>query len=995
MTVPGPPSSPAPPSPPLPPAPPTRGGDEPPVPPPPVPGGGDGAAVPAAPLAGGPTAASRLRRFLVGQAGPGPCLALAVIALLAAFLATAGPREVTSMQNKALRQTLAQQTGGFGITAASSWQVTGSGPPVTAAQIQTMSGVMASYLRPPLVSPAWQRWAGLTTQLFGVLNPEPRAVLGGPPKLEIAYRTALAGNARLISGTLPRFATPTHLPFPLHTGQHAITLQAAVTAATARTFGLRPGSLVRLGRTPSMPASDPPILLSITGVLRPTGPSSTFWTTDPLLAAPSLYKPLNGPTLWFGGVLIGPDELPALQAAAVGASTAITWDFPLDTGGLTASQAPGMLAAMTSMTSGNAGEAALQATAAGQPGGPLGGASPLQNPPTLTANGTGVLSAFIAGQAAVGTTEALLLGGVAATTAILLLIGAAAVADAFRVELALARARGGSTGQIAGRVLGATAGAAGPALVVGIALAIVVVPDGGNTTGWVLAAIAAVIALTAPALLAAWQHRGLRSLAGTGRADLAVPRRSARRLVAESTAIVVVVGGVVALRVRGLAPGTGVDPYLVAAPVLIAVAAGLIAARAYPVPLRAVARVMAARRGTVGFLGVARSARARSVPLLPALALVVAMAVIALGGMVRAAVTSGQVTASWQQVGADAVVAAAGASTSISPAAQAALATAPGVRRASAVFLIPSGTSEAGNLLVGTTGAMPTGVIIVDPAQYAALVADTPWPAFPARLLAAPPAGQRGRTVPVIASPNVAATIRRGSRQLAFGGSQLTLRVAATASSTPALPGGGSFIILPAWVRSRLVGSAAPNTMLLTGADIDGRALRAVVARALPGGQITSRAAVLQAAAGSPVVHGSDLALEEAAGAAAACAVAAVLLGVLLAGRDRTGLGVWLTAMGMTARQARRLALLDALPLLLVAILGGELASLALGPLIGPGLDLSAFTGSSAPVSLRPDLVALITPAAGALILIMVAAAAQNALIRRRSGAVLRLDEGR
>jgi putative ABC transport system permease protein len=371
------------------------------------------------------------------------------------------------------------------------------------------------------------------------------------------------------------------------------------------------------------------------------------------------------------------------------------------------------------------------------------------------------------------------------------------------------------------------------------------------------------------------------------------------------------------------------------------------------------------------------------------------MAVIALGGMVRAAVTSGQVAASWQQVGADAVVNAAGASTSIAVAAQAAMAAAPGVQRASAVYVMAAEAPEAGNLLVGATGAMPTGVIIVDPAQYAALVADTPWPAFPARLLAAPPAGQRGGAVPVIASPSVAASIRGGSRQLAFDGSDLTLRVAATASSTPALPGGGSFVILPAWVSSRLIGSTMPNTMLLTGAHLDLRALRAVVARALPGGQIVSRAAALQAAAGSPAVHGSDLALEEAVGAAAACAVAAVLLGVLLSGRDRTRLGVWLSAMGMTARQARRLALLDALPLLLVAILGGELASLALGPLIGPGLDLSAFTGSSAAVSLRPDLVALIAPAAGALILIMAVAAGQNALIRRRAGAVLRLDEGR
>jgi putative ABC transport system permease protein len=923
-------------------------------------------------------AASRVRRFLSGDAGPGPWLALAVIALLAAFLAVAGPREITSLQNKTLRQTLAQ-AGGFSVSAASSWQLIGPGQAVTADQIQTMSGVMASYLRPPLVSPARQQWSGLTAPLLRVLNPAPQAVAFEPPQLEVAYRSALSGNARLVSGSMPQSATASS------TGAHAVTLQAAITEPTASRFGLKLGSLVDLGHLGSMPATNPPIVLQVTGIIKPTDPSSSFWTTDPLVAAPYLEDPTTHP-VWLGAMLIGPDELSALQTAVNGSIVNVLWEYPLTTTGLSASQAPGLLAAMSNVTSGNAGEAAVQVAGLG-----------LANPPSLAASGTGVLSAFIAGQAAVGTTDALMLAGVAAATAILLLIGAATRTDAFRAELALSRARGGSTAQLAARVLGATAGAAVPALAAGVALAIVAVPDGGNTTSWVLAAIAAAIALAAPALLAAWEHRGLRSLSGIGspgRADVAAPRRSARRLVIESTAIVVIVGGVVALRVRGLAPGAGVDPYLVATPVLIAIAAALVAARAYPVPLRALLRITAARRGSVGFLGIARSARARSVPMLPALALVVAMAVIALGGMVRAAVTSGQVSESWQQVGADAVVNAAGASTSISPAAQAAIAATPGVRRASAVFLISPGSPQAANLLVGATGALSVGVIIVDPAQYAALAADTPWPAFPARLLAAPPAGQRGGIVPVIASPRVAADIRGGSRQLAFEGSTVTLRAVATTSGTPALPGGGAFVILPTWASSRFIDDITPNTMLLTGAHIDFRALQAVVARKLAGGQIVSRAAALQAAAGSPIVHASDLALEDAAAAAAACAVAAVLLGVLLSGRERTRLGVWLAAMGMTARQARRLALLDALPLLLVAIVGGELASLALGPLIGPGLDLSAFTGSSAPVLLRPDAVALIAPAVGTLILIMVAAAVQNALIRRQTSAVLRLDEG-
>ena len=222
--------------------------------------------------------------------------------------------------------------------------------------------------------------------------------------------------------------------------------------------------------------------------------------------------------------------------------------------------------------------------------------------------------------------------------------------------------------------------------------------------------------------------------------------------------------------------------------------------------------------------------------------------------------------------------------------------------------------------------------------------------------------------------------------------------MAATTRGTPALPGGGPFVIIPAWAAPRLQAASLPNTVLLAGPGINVPDLRRVAGRVLPGSQVASRAQVVAAAAGAPLIRGSDLVLDESAAAAAGCALAAVLLGLLLAGRDRTRMAAWLTAMGMTARQGRRLAVLDALPLLLVAIVGAELAGALLGPLIGPGLDLSAFTGSSAPVLLQPDLVALIAPAAGAVIVVAVVAAAQDALTRRRGSTrngVLRFDESR
>jgi putative ABC transport system permease protein len=917
-------------------------------------------------------------RLLAGAPGPGPVLALALLALLGAFVATAGPRELTALRNTALQQTLASG-GSFDMTATTGWQL-GSPvrPPVTTPQISAMGGVMGSSFAPPLVSPAQQRWAGLTAPFRPFPDAPPQAIMAGRPVVEVVYRDALAAHTRLVSGSFPRTATQVR-----RAGAPAVILQAAVTPATAARFGLRPGSQLTLGSIPAMLTGDPALVLSITGIIRPAEPGSAFWTQDPALVTPATIPVGPDRYTWAGAVLVGPGEVAALQAACMGATVQLTWEYPLVTSGLTASQAPVMLARMTSLVTGNAGEAALQAAG-----------TQLQQPPAFSASGQNVLSSFIAGLAAVGTTDSLLLAGIIAAVALLLAVGCIVVTGAYSAELAMTRARGGSTGQLAARMLGPVAGAEGPALAVGILAGIAAVPGGGNTLSWLLTAMVAAVTLAAPPLLAVWQYRRLRPLAARARADdVGAGRRSWGRLVTEATVLVVTAGATVALRLRGLAPGATSDPYLSAAPVLVAVAAALAAAWLYPLPLRLLLRVTAARRGTVGYLGLARSARSRSLPLLPALAMVIALTVVALGGLIRTAVSSGQQAASWQQAGADALV----QGGAVSPRARQALAAVPGVRMEYPAFAAVANAPGSANLLAGGS-TVPVGVVVADPAQYAALVNGTPWPAFPAGLLAPPSAGRSGASgpVPVIASAAIASSARSRSGRLTFTESGVPIRVAGSISGTPVLPGARSFVIIPSWAAARLTVRAQPNIVLLRGTDINLAALRATVARVLPNSQIIARAAVLQAAADSPLVRESDLVFDLAAAVGAACAAAAVLLGLLLSGRDRTRLAGWLTAMGMTSRQFRRLAFLDALPLVLVAILGAEIAGLALAPLIGPGLVLSPFTGSAAPVPLRPDPVALIAPAAGAVILIMLAAAAQSALVHRVQGwrrRVARLDE--
>ena len=142
----------------------------------------------------------RLGRLLAGPAGRGPAVALAVIAALAAFLATAGPRESAALQDTALHQTLAANSAaGAGLYANATWDMTGTAPSqlLSAQQMQLAGRVLSSFLvrAAEVGSRALRPGPGTTApQLHGVTNPAARAVLSEPPQIELGYRSALAAQ---------------------------------------------------------------------------------------------------------------------------------------------------------------------------------------------------------------------------------------------------------------------------------------------------------------------------------------------------------------------------------------------------------------------------------------------------------------------------------------------------------------------------------------------------------------------------------------------------------------------------------------------------------------------------------------------------------------------------------------------------------------------------------------------------------------------------------
>ena len=918
---------------------------------------------------------TRLRRLLRlprGEAAAGPAWALASVALLSVFLGVAGPREVARLQAAALRSAITgvpQLTAG--VLTKGQWSAAPGPATLTPAAVDGMTAGVARQMRLPIRPDLPNSWSSATSQPQLVLDPPARALLNSPPTLEIAYRSALAANARLTAGSLPDAVRQG----PARgSGPGATIFDVAATGATASRFGLRIGSQLSVG-----PGAHGPVLLRLTGILSPLRPAGAFWQSDPELLAP--LHPFTGTfEIWAAGVLIGPRELSAVQAAFTHQTMQGQWFVPLSLHGLAPAGLPALLSGLRALT-------------ASSPGDSAGAAAVLTGAP-VTSSGLGeAISSFQDQQRQTSGIDSLLLVDEFIAVVVLMLVCSRVAAVAHGTELSLLRARGAGTGQLASRMLARTCAATIPAAVAGAALAVALVPADRDSTGLQLGALAALAALAGPAVIAAWTYRRSRPEPRASRGDLTVLRPSRRRSVAELTVVIVAAAAVTGLRLRGAASGN--DPYLSAAPVLVAAAVALLAARLYPAPLRAMMPLTARTRGPVGFLGVARASRARLGAILPAVALILSLTLAAFATMVLSAVASAQSAAAWRQTGADALITEPGAG-HIAPAAVTAIGRVRGVQRTAAATVASRHSPLAATLTSGGSSAL-VGMVVADPAGYAALAAQTPWPAFPAADLAR--ARLADGSVPVLVSGLSSGQRAAGSGSAAgtlnLGGTKLPVRIAAAIGRTPAMPDGGPFVVLPAWAAARLPVIGPPDTLLVTGSGIDASALRVAVARYLPGAQLTVRAQVLSGLAHAPAQLASERLYRAGLWVAGLLSLIAVFLGLAASAASRGQVIDRLTALGMAARQARAVAVAEVLPLAAVAVLGTAAAALALAFAVGPVLDLAVFAGPAGQVLLRLGPGAFLPVAAALLVAGAVAAAQSSRLARRDVTAALRQEEAR
>ena len=881
-------------------------------------------------------------RLLTGSASTS-AVALGILLCLFTLLAAVGPRADAQLRTSAFRHVVATAPATDKAVAGSVSDTTlGVSEPrgLDAGQIERTRDTLRRSLRTLPLSPARADWSSLTTPFLFVTGYGRAAMAAAPPKLELSYRDALAQNVRVIAGALPG-------------GGATVTLQTAVTEATAHRFGLRVGSRLPLPGTS--------LVLAVTAIVQPKDPAASFWTFDPTLASPQLLNPLSfNHAYWAGGFFIAAGAVRPLQSHVNISEVQVTWMFPLAVDTFTGAQATQLQSTLAGALS-TAGHITVSA--------PSRGGVPLPIVIALS-SGTGALIAgFEAEAASVTSVLDLLSVSLAVLAAVVVLLGGWLLAERRRPDFAVLRARGASRRQLTLAVLGGSAVTAVPGAAVGAAVAVAVIPASPVPLSWWLAGLVVLAALAGPVLVTVRAHSGYAAVARPDAPPARVP--AVRRLVVESGLVLAAAGGLTVLRYQGA--GASGDVYASAVPILLAVGVAVVVLRVYPPLVRGTLRLRGERASAATFVGLSRAARASAAAALPAFAMVLALAVLAFAGMVRDAVVRGQVSSSWQRAGADAVISEPG---TVSEALLRAVAAVPGVQH---VAVAGIGTAEV-------TADRQIDVLAVDPGQYAALIAGTPLPQPPRAFTAS---ARRG-AVPALAAPGV--DLGSGSVGVLISGHTIRVRVLGGAASMSALAGlADGNLVLP----RQALGAAAPpiSTLLVRGSDLNQAALAAAVARDGPGGTVVYRSQLLAGLERAPFQHGAYLALGLGAAAAGCCCLLVLLLSLLLSASTRRLALARMATMGLSAGQARMLGLAELLPQLVAVLAGGAVCAAALVPLTGPALSLGIFTGSPSSVPVRIEPAWLVGAGAALLVLELVMLTGQSLLTDRYAPVLLRMGE--
>jgi putative ABC transport system permease protein len=222
-----------------------------------------------------------------------------------------------------------------------------------------------------------------------------------------------------------------------------------------------------------------------------------------------------------------------------------------------------------------------------------------------------------------------------AVVGLLALLAVHRTADA----VALVRSRGGSTVQVLGAEWVQGLAIAAPAGAIGYGAALL---TGGRPSALSVWLVVGIVLGAACVLALAALGPARRPPALRVREEAAPVAVSPRRAALEGLIVVLALVGVYLLRRRGLANEGGFDVYLAAVPLLLGLAAGILAVRLYPFPARALAVGAGRRADLVPALAFRRASRQATVTAAPVLVVLLAVSVAVFADAMAASLARAQ-----------------------------------------------------------------------------------------------------------------------------------------------------------------------------------------------------------------------------------------------------------------------------------------------------------------------------------------------------------------
>lgn len=535
----------------------------------------------------------------------------------------------------------------------------------------------------------------------------------------------------------------------------------------------------------------------------------------------------------------------------------------------------------------------------------------------------------------------------------LVVLAAQLVVERRRATFELVSARGLSSRQLRrlltaeGLVLGV------PAALVGHLVGTVLTPGPQSVPAWLVALLLGGI----PALGLSWVAQRIGPV--RTRSDIGL-RPGRWRVVAEAVTAIAMAAAVWALLSREHAPEEGLDVLATATPVLITVAACLLALRLYPVPLRVLGGWQRGRRGLAGFLGIVRAHRDPAGGLTPVFTVLLGTTIAVLSASLLGSIIAGTERAAWETNGASLRISGPRITDDI----------AGELRRLDGVAAVARIHDAGSNHRLSQGSESRIRLWLTEPSLEPVYDASPFGSVLPAGLF-------DGASAVVLGS------------QVAIDGGPAQLEGVGQVQVVGELPAPPGVVTGSSWGLMSIEewgGEIPPATLALV--SLSPGADSADVAR--QAGELVSTALVttvddlLTGVRDTPTVSGLTNTFTALTAATAALLALTLFGSQLMATRTRTHLGAILRTLGMGRRDLRALTAWEVAPSALLGLLLGTALGVGLAALLLDTLDFRSLTGGVHPPPLHLDLT-LLTSVLGMLLVTVAFTVAVTAWLAGRT----------